>query len=288
MNRLILLETQSFKYMSDKKIVLLTGGSAGLGKATAELLMKRGYMVYSGSRRVTEAQSDPNSKGEIIPVQMDVTDAKSVEAAVTRVMEEQGRIDVLICNAGNGIAGSIEDTSEQEARFQMETNFFGTVNSIHAVAPVMRKQKFGKIITTSSVAGFIPIPYQGYYSASKAAVKILTQTLAIEMKQFGVQCCCVLPGDAKTDFTASRKFTQAAQSPESAYTDRMKKAVDTMAHDEQNGMEPIEISRAILNQIEKKKMSIVVVPGVSYKLISFIARIVPNRFMLFVVDKLYS
>lgn len=274
--------------MSDNKIVLLTGGSAGLGKATAELLMKQGYTVYSGSRRLAEPLEDGASKGRIIPLQMDVTDAKSVDAAVARVVEEQGRIDVVICNAGNGIAGSIEDTSEEEARFQMETNFFGTVNTIHAVVPVMRRQKYGKIITTSSVAGFIPIPYQGYYSASKAAVKLLTQTLSIEMKQFGVQCCCVLPGDAKTDFTASRKFTQAAQSPESAYTDRMKKAVETMAHDEQNGMEPIEISRAILKQIEKKKMSLVVIPGISYKLISFIYRLVPNRFLLFVVDKLYS
>ncbi len=274
--------------MATNNIVLLTGGSAGLGKATAELLMKSGYIVYSGSRRLSDPQTDTLSKGEIIPLQMDVTDAKSVQSGVDRIVAERGRIDVVICNAGNGIAGSIEDTAEEEARFQMETNFFGTVNVLHAVLPVMRSQKGGKIITTSSVAGFIPIPYQGYYSASKAAVKILTQTLAIEMKQFGVQCCCVLPGDAKTEFTAARRFTAAAQSPQSAYTERMKKAVDTMAHDEQNGMEPVGISRAILKQIKKKKMSLVVVPGISYKLISFIFRLVPNRFLLFVVDKLYS
>lgn len=274
--------------MATNDIVLLTGGSAGLGKATAELLMKSGYIVYSGSRRLSDPHTDALSKGEIIPLQMDVTDAKSVQSGVDRIVAERGRIDVVICNAGNGIAGSIEDTAEEEARFQMETNFFGTVNVLHAVLPVLRSQGEGKIITTSSVAGFIPIPYQGYYSASKAAVKILTQTLAIEMKHFGVQCCCVLPGDAKTDFTAARRFTEAAQSPQSAYTERMKKAVDTMAHDEQNGMEPVEISRAILKQIKKKKMSLVVVPGISYKLISFIFRLVPNRFLLFVVDKLYS
>lgn len=273
--------------MADNQIVLLSGGSAGLGKATAELLMKNGYTVYSGSRRMAESVTDNHSSGSIIPVQMDVTNAKSVEEVVARIMSERGRIDVLICNAGNGIAGSIEDTSEEEARFQMETNFFGTVNMIHAVAPIMRKQKHGKIITTSSVAGFIPIPYQGYYSASKAAIKILTQTLSIEMKQFGVQCCSVLPGDAKTEFTASRKFTQAAQSPDSAYTQRMKKAVETMAHDEQNGMEPIEISKAILKQIQKKTMAPIVVPGFNYKLFAWIYRMVPNRFLLYVIDKLY-
>lgn len=274
--------------MEKREIVLLTGGSAGLGKATAELLMKQGYVVYSGARRLSQTLSDDCSHGEIIPIQMDVTDGQCVETAVNQIVEKEGRIDVLICNAGNGIAGSIEDTAEKEARFQMETNFFGTVNLLHAVLPVMRKQGAGKIITTSSVAGFIPIPYQGYYSASKAAVKILTQTLSIEMKPFGVQCCCVLPGDAKTDFTASRKFTEAAQSSNSAYTERMRKAVDTMAHDEQNGMAPIEISKAILHQIKRKKMAPIVVPGMSYKLISFIFRLVPNRFLLFVVDKLYS
>lgn len=274
--------------MEKENIVLLTGGSAGLGKATAELLMANGYRVYSASRRLAESKRDETSGGEIIPLQMDVTDLQSVESAVARIKQEQGRIDILICNAGNGIAGSIEDTSLDEVRYQFETNFFGTVNVVHAVLPIMREQMRGKIVTTSSVAGFIPIPYQGFYSASKAAIKIYSQTLSIEMKQFNVQCCCVLPGDAKTDFTASRKFTQAALSPESAYTKKMKKAVDVMAHDEQNGMAPVEISKAILTQLKKKKMDLVTIPGISYKLISFIFRLVPNRFLLFVVDKLYS
>lgn len=274
--------------MKEEKVVFLTGGSAGLGKATAELLMKNGYKIYSASRRMAESMEDSDSQGKIIPIKMDVTDLASIDNAVKNIMEQEGRIDILICNAGNGIAGSIEDTSAEETRFQFETNFFGTVNVVHAVLPIMRKQMSGRIITTSSVAGFIPIPYQGFYSASKAAVKIFTHTLSIEMKQFNVQCCCVLPGDAKTDFTKSRKYTQAALSPESAYTEKMNKAVDIMAHDEQNGMQPVEISKAILKQIKKRKMSIVTIPGFSYKLISFIFRLVPNRFLLFVVDKLYS
>lgn len=274
--------------MNKENIVFLTGGSAGLGKATAELLMQNGYTVYSASRRLAEQQEDPSSQGKIIPLQMDVTDPHSIESAVAEIMDKEGRIDILICNAGNGIAGAIEETSAEEAKFQFETNFFGTVNVVHEVLPIMRKQKSGKIITTASVAGFIPIPYQGFYSASKAAVKIFTQALSIEMKQFNVQCCCVLPGDAKTEFTQSRKFTQASQSPESAYTPKREKAVSIMAHDEQNGMQPVEISKAILTQIRKKKMSAVTIPGIKYKLISFAFRLVPNKFVLFVVDKLYS
>ena len=274
--------------MDKENIVFLTGGSAGLGKATAELLMKNGYTVYSASRRMAERQEDPSSHGKIIPLQMDVTDIPSIETAVSEIMEKEGRIDILICNAGNGIAGAIEETSAEEVKFQFETNFFGTVNVVHAVLPIMRRQMRGKIITTSSVAGFIPIPYQGFYSASKAAVKIFTQTLSIEMKPFNVQCCCVMPGDAKTEFTQSRKFTQASQAPESVYTEKMNKAVGIMAHDEQNGMQPVEISKAILTQIRKKKMSAVSIPGVKYKVISFAFRLVPNKFLLFVVDKLYS
>ncbi|MBR3519953.1 MAG: SDR family oxidoreductase [Paludibacteraceae bacterium] len=274
--------------MSKENIVFLTGGSAGLGKATAELLMRNGYTVYSASRRLAERQEDPNHQGKIIPLQMDVTDTHSIATAVAEVMEKEGRIDILICNAGNGIAGAIEDTSAEEAKFQFETNFFGTVNVVHEILPIMRKQMKGKIITTSSVAGFIPIPYQGFYSASKAAVKIFTQTLSIEMKPFNVQCCCVMPGDAKTEFTQSRKFTQASQAPESVYTEKMNKAVGIMAHDEQNGMLPVEISKAILTQIRKKKMSAVSIPGIKYKVISFAFRLVPNKFLLFVVDKLYS
>lgn len=274
--------------MSKENIVFLTGGSAGLGKATAELLMRNGYTVYSASRRLAERQEDPNHQGKIIPLQMDVTDTHSIATAVAEVMEKEGRIDILICNAGNGIAGAIEDTSAEEAKFQFETNFFGTVNVVHEILPIMRKQMKGKIITTSSVAGFIPIPYQGFYSASKAAVKIFTQTLSIEMKPFNVQCCCVMPGDAKTEFTQSRKFTQASQAPESVYTEKMNKAVGIMAHDEQNGTLPVEISKAILTQIRKKKMSAVSIPGIKYKVISFAFRLVPNKFLLFVVDKLYS
>ncbi len=274
--------------MQKENIILLTGGSAGLGKSTAELLMQNGYTVYSASRRLTEEKEDAVSHGKIIALQMDVTDIPSIKRAVARIMEESGRIDVLICNAGNGIAGAIEETSSEECKYQFETNFFGTVNVVHAVLPIMRKQRSGRIITTSSVAGFIPIPYQGFYSASKAAVKIFTQTLSLEMKQFNVQCCCVLPGDAKTDFTQTRKFTQASQSSDSVYTKKREKAVSIMAYDEQNGMQPIEISQAILAQIRKKKMAIVTIPGVKYKVISFLFRLVSNRFLLFVVDKLYS
>lgn len=273
--------------MGQQQVILLTGGSAGIGKETATLLMNQGYIVYSASRRLAENQQSKFGLGKIIAAQMDVTDESSIQKIIDKIMVEQGRIDAVICNAGNGIAGSIEETSNEEVRFQMETNFFGTVNTIHAVLPIMRKQQLGRIITTGSIASFIPIPYQAFYSASKSAVKIYTHALAIEMKPFNIQCCCILPGDAKTDFTAARKFTKASMSENSPYKERMNKAVETMANDEQNGMLPENISYVILHQLKKKKMNPVAIPGVQYKLIDFGFRILPTSFMLFVVGKLY-
>ena len=151
----------------NQQIVLLTGASAGIGKATAEMLMQHGNKVYGASRRGGTAQKAPHGSGEIIPVIMDVNNEDQILAVINRIVAENGKLDVLICNAGNGIAGAIEDTSVDEARYQFETNFFGVYKTIQASLPVFRTQGYGKIITISSVAGVIPIPFQALYSSVK-------------------------------------------------------------------------------------------------------------------------
>ena len=246
-------------------IVLLTGGSAGIGHATAEYLMRQGYTVYAASRRGSENVEDPFSGGRIIGLCADVTDKNSLDVAVSRIIEEQGELSAVICNAGNGIAGSVEDTSLEEARYQMETNFFGVFNTVQACLPVFREQKHGRIIAISSVAAVAPIPFQGFYSASKSAIMLLIQALSMEMKPYNVKCTCVLPGDVKTDFTASRKYTEASELPSSAYTDAMRTAVQTMEKDEQNGMKPIVIAKAIAKVLKQENPSPVVVPHIMYK-----------------------
>ena len=269
-------------------IVLLTGGSAGIGSATAQYLMKQGYTVYAASRRGSENIDDNTSGGKIIGLCADVTIPESLENAVSRIMEEQGELSAVICNAGNGIAGSVEDTSLEEARYQMETNFFGVLNTIKACLPIFREQNHGKIIAISSVAAVAPIPFQGFYSASKSAIMLLMQSLSMEVKPYNIKCTCILPGDVKTDFTSSRKYTEASTLPSSEYTDAMKAAVQTMEKDEQNGMMPIVIAKAIHKVLRKKNPGYVVVPNVTYKTLCLIMKLVPTRLKIWVISKMYS
>ncbi len=274
--------------MTTGNIVLLTGGSAGIGSATAQYLMRQGYTVYAASRRGSENIEDPFSGGRIIGLCADVTIPESLENAVSRILEEQGELSAVICNAGNGIAGAIEDTSLEEARYQMETNFFGVLNTIKACLPIFREQKYGKIIAISSVAAVAPIPFQGFYSASKSAIMLLMQSLSMEMKPYNVKCTCILPGDVKTDFTASRKYTEASGLPSSEYTEAMKAAVQTMEKDEQNGMKPIVIAKAIYKVLKKENPKPVVVPHITYKLLYLLIKLVPTRLKIWVISKMYS
>ncbi|MBR3872378.1 MAG: SDR family oxidoreductase [Paludibacteraceae bacterium] len=269
-------------------IVLLTGGSAGIGSATAQYLMKQGYTVYAASRRGSENIDDNTSGGKIIGLCADVTIPESLESAVSRIMEEQGELSAVICNAGNGIAGSVEDTSLGEARYQMETNFFGVLNTIKACLPIFREQNHGKIIAISSVAAVAPIPFQGFYSASKSAIMLLMQSLSMEVKPYNIKCTCILPGDVKTDFTSSRKYTEASTLPSSEYTDAMKAAVQTMEKDEQNGMMPIVIAKAIHKVLRKKNPGYVVVPNITYKTLCLIMKLVPTSLKIWVISKMYG
>ena len=269
-------------------IVLLTGGSAGIGSATAQYLMKQGYTVYAASRRGSENIDDNTTGGKIIGLCADVTIPESLENAVSRIMEEQGELSAVICNAGNGIAGSVEDTSLEEASYQMETNFFGVLNTIKACLPIFREQNHGKIIAISSVAAVAPIPFQGFYSASKSAIMLLMQSLSMEVKPYNIKCTCILPGDVKTDFTSSRKYTEASTLPSSEYTEAMKAAVQTMEKDEQNGMMPIVIAKAIHKVLRKKNPGYVVVPNITYKTLCLIMKLVPTSLKIWVISKMYG
>ncbi|HHT23702.1 MAG TPA: SDR family oxidoreductase [Bacteroidales bacterium] len=270
------------------KAILLTGGSSGIGLATAEMLMNKGYQVYSGSRRGGGQAQKSSNGGEIIPIKMDVNDETTVKNAVDKIIQENGKLYAVISNAGNGIAGSIEDTASDEVKYQLETNFFGSVKVIQACLPIFRKQGFGKVIAVSSVAAVIPVPYQAFYSAAKSALLLMMDALTMEVKPFGIQCCTILPGDTKTDFTSSRKYTDASQNENSAYYKRMKTAVDKMEIDEQNGMSAESIAKAIVKQIERKKMKSRVIPGLQYKAICVVSGLLPYKLRLNLINMVYS
>ncbi|MDR0811692.1 MAG: SDR family oxidoreductase [Paludibacter sp.] len=269
------------------KIILLTGGSAGIGKTTTELLAVQGHTVYSASRNPAQIQEIKLGNGKIIPLKLDVNNEQQLELAVERIIAEQQKIHIVICNAGNGIAGAIEDTSIDEARYQFETCFFGVLKTVKAVLPNMRAQGFGKIIVVSSVAGVVPIPFQTLYSSVKAALISFTQALSLEIKPFGVQCCVILPGDTKTGFTAARKYAENALLETSPYLEKMKTSVGRMEHDEQNGMSPAVIARSISRQINKKKMRLIVTPALQYKLICRLFPMLPARLRMWIVGLLY-
>ncbi len=268
-------------------VVWITGAGSGIGKEMAKQLMQQGACVYATSRSISSANREEFGTGKIIPVRMDVNSVDDLQRVMQYIMNEQGRIDAVVCNAGNGIAGSVEDTSDEEARYQMETNFFGTIKTIQTCLPVFRKQRQGKIMVTSSVAALVPIPYQAFYSAGKAAALLLLQALSMEVKPFGIQCCAVLPGDTRTGFTDARKMTVQSLSPHSPYGAQTKTSVERMEQDELNGMNVSVVARAMVQQLLSRRMKPVIVPGIKYKAVCALLRIVPQQLKLWIVARVY-
>jgi short-subunit dehydrogenase len=272
-------------------VVLVTGASSGIGKVIAEALVKEGYRVYGTSRKANDINKDkPLSEsgerdGFLEMIQLDVCSEESAKNAMEHVATKEGRIDILINNAGFGIAGSVEDTSTDEAKEQFETNFFGVHRMVRHVLPVMRKQNKGLIINVSSVAGLITIPYQSMYCASKRAVEALTESLRMECAQFGIKSLLVEPGDTKTGFTGSRIYATAAR--DSVYERKCKKAVETMEKDEINGDRPEIAANVILSILKKKRPPVRKVIGIKYKVLVFIKRLIPSRLEEFIVSRMY-
>ncbi len=266
------------------EIVLVTGGSSGIGAATALLLAQAGMKVYAGSRRGSVQTSHPG----IVPVQLDVNNAAQTADVVKQIVEAEGHLDAVVCNAGNGIFGPIEGTTEEEARAQFETNYFGALKTIQACLPVFRKQGSGRIITVTSVMAILQLPFQGFYASVKAALLSLSESLSLELKGTGIQCCSVLPGDVSTGFTKARKLTTAAQDAQSPYKAQMGRNLQKIEKDELGGMAPAVIAKAILKQLRKKKMAVRVIPRLDYAAVGFLTRILPEKSKLALIRLLYN
>ncbi|RYY89020.1 MAG: SDR family oxidoreductase, partial [Chitinophagaceae bacterium] len=181
-----------------KQVILVTGASSGLGEEMARHLAAVGHIVYGSSRSIEGADKSFHT------INMDVTDASSISTAIQRIVEREGRIDVLINNAGLGIAGPLEQLSIAEVQRVFDTNVTGVLRACQAVLPPMRRQQGGKIINISSIGSEMGLPYRGVYSASKAAVDRLTEALRTELAPFGIQACIVQPGGVRTDINKNR------------------------------------------------------------------------------------
>ena len=260
------------------KTAIVTGGSSGIGKAVAKSLAEQGITVYEFSRR------DSVTPG-ITHISADVSEEAQVTAAVERVIEAEGKIDILVNCAGFGISGAVEFTELEDAKRQLDVNFFGTVNCTKAVLPYMRKRRKGRIVCVSSVAGAIPIPFQTYYSVSKSAINTYAMALANEVRPFGISVCAVQPGDIASGFTDARNKSVKG---DKEYGGRITKSVRVMEKDERNGMSPETAGAYIAGLALKERVKPLYAIGFVYKLFCVIMRLLPCRFSNYLLYQIYG
>ncbi|HEX9031847.1 MAG TPA: SDR family NAD(P)-dependent oxidoreductase [Streptosporangiaceae bacterium] len=216
---------------------LVTGASAGIGRACADRLHAAGWAVTGASRRGT-------TMGGWTGLVMDVDDDESVRAGVAGLLVAGGRLDALVASAGWGLAGAAEHCTLAEAKAQLETNFWGCVRVVQQVLPAMRAQGGGRIVLISSIGGLIGIPFQAFYSASKFALEGFAEALSYEVAPFGIHVTLVEPGNVRTDFTDSRRMAQAA-ADDAVYAAAVGKAVGLMERDERNGVPAADVAAVV-------------------------------------------
>ncbi|RKR13357.1 short-subunit dehydrogenase [Maribacter vaceletii] len=244
----------------NRKVVLITGGSSGIGNSIGCYLVQKGYVVYGTTRNVHKY---PDFK-DFNLLQLDVRDTESITNAFRKVIEKEGSIDVVINNAGVGITGAIEETPTEEILNAFSTNFNGPINVIKGVLPYMREQNSGLIINITSIAGYMGLPYRGIYSATKGALNIVTETLRMETKDFGVQITSLAPGDFATNIAAGRYHSPILEN--SPYKKPYSQTLEAIDADVDSGGDPIMVAKAVLKIINTPK------PRVHYKVGSFLQK----------------
>jgi len=253
------------------KVVLITGGSSGIGKSVGVFLSAKGFVVYGTSRRPEKYKDHPFNL-----VALDVNNTDTIKKAVSDIISKEKRLDILINNAGMGITGPVEDTPTDEMQKVFNTNFFGAIDVIKAVLPQMRQQKEGLIINVTSIAGYMGLPFRGIYSATKGALELTTESLSMELKPFGINVTNVAPGDFATNIASGRYHTPVFDT--SPYKEVYQNNLNLMDADVSTGDDPIAMAKAIFKIINTKN------PKLHYKVGSFmqkfaivLKRILPDK-----------
>ena len=275
-----------------EKTAVVTGGSRGLGRAICLELARGGANVvlcYAGNEAAAnETVAACESLGaKAVSVRCDVSKEDEVKALSDAALKTFGRIDILVNNAGFGISGAVEFTSTEDAKSLFDVNFFGMVNMNRQVVPIMREAGHGRIVNLSSVAAPVPIPFQTYYSATKAAVNAYTMALANELRPFGVTVCAVMPGDIHTGFTAARRKIGEG---DDIYQGRISRSVARMEHDEETGMDPARaggyVARVALREGSHHPLYAI---RIDYKFFVFLTKVLPagalNRLVYLIYGK---
>ncbi|QEC78540.1 oxidoreductase [Mucilaginibacter ginsenosidivorax] len=239
-----------------KKVVLITGASAGMGKEAVKLLLQEGYTVYGAARRVDKMK-------ELLPygakvLKMDVSDDDSMVSGINEIIKNEGRIDILINNAGFGAYGAVEDVHIEDARYQLEVNLFGLARLTQLVLPHMRKQHSGKIVNITSIGGKMATPLGGWYHASKYAVEGLSDSLRLEVKPFGIDVILIEPGGIKTEWQDIAMENLEKVSGHTAYQNLTKSAININEKGQKQLTDPVVIAKLIAKAIREKK------PGIRY------------------------
>ena len=265
--------------MDSKKVAIVTGGSGGIGRAAALELAARGCTVYELSR------TNEHPAEGITHLDCDVTDEAAVSAAVNTVLLSGGRVDLLVCCAGSGISGAVEYTVPEDSHAQLEVNLFGVDRAVRAVLLTMREQQRGRIVIVSSVAAVTPIPFQTWYSVSKAALNAYASALSGEMRPYGITVSVVMPGDIKTGFTAARKKTPFG---DGEYTERVQRSVGKMEHDEQNGLSADYAGKIVAKAALSRRARPLRSTGFAYSAVCTLAKILPARLMQWILYSMYA
>ena len=253
------------------KVILITGGSSGIGKAIGEFLHHKGFTVYGTSRN---PEKITNSVFPLLA--LDVRNSESIKDAVAKVIALSGRIDVVINNAGVGITGPLEEIPTAAIKNNFETNFFGPIEVMKAVLPQMRSQKSGLIINITSIAGYMGLPYRSVYSASKGALELITEALRMEVASFGIHITNVAPGDFATNIASGRFHAPVIKG--SAYENPYGNTLKMMDAHVDDGSNPNEMAEAIYAIIQNPKPRIHYKVGIFMQKFSIVLkRILPDK-----------
>jgi NAD(P)-dependent dehydrogenase (short-subunit alcohol dehydrogenase family) len=251
-----------------EQVVLVTGASRGIGKAIAEKFAQHGDRVFGTARRPESVQG---TAGTLLP--LDVQEETSVAQCVETILSQAQRLDVLVNNAGITIPGAIEELSLTQVKAVFETNFFGVVRMTQAVLPAMRRQGSGRIVNIGSVAGFLPMPFQAVYAATKHALAGWTETLDFEVRRFGIRAILIQPGFIRTDIDRN---STAGSLANTVYEEERSRVVEKIRLSVENGDDPVKVAEAVLQAATKKVSSVKVLVGRGARQIRVLRTLLPR------------
>lgn len=264
--------------MADPKVALVTGGSSGIGLSCAKALQAKGWRVFTLSRRETGPEGFEH-------VRADVSEPSECCRAVEAVLNSAHRLDLLVNCAGFGISGAAEFTPDGEAESQVKVNLFGTANMCKAVIPQMRQQGGGRILNVSSFAALTPIPFQIWYSVSKAGINSFTMALANELRPFGISTAAIMPGDTRTGFTDVRRKCPEG---DDVYQGVISRSVAKMEKDERGGMSPEVAGSLVARLAGKKHLAPLYTVGFGYKCLALLFKLLPAALSNRILGMMYA